>query len=136
MTHGFLSTLTATLLALHTVLGCCWHHTHSCVSADHAAPTLSDECSCDDGDHDGQPAHGNKPGCPNGHECHGNTCVVAHVSKVNWPGLTLLPQSLPIASAVSGSPFCNHAVDSQAFFAADALLPPLRLHLVCHVLLI
>ena len=30
MMHSSVSNLTAALLALHTVLGCCWHHAHRC----------------------------------------------------------------------------------------------------------
>lgn len=35
--HAFLSNLTASLLLIHAVLGCCWHHGHDCATCDGTA---------------------------------------------------------------------------------------------------
>jgi hypothetical protein len=75
-----LSSVTAALLALHSVLGCCWHHVHSSVEPAAATASMASEhasdagqgnhkvpCSCDD-EHSGN------------QNCQANRCVFARTS--------------------------------------------------------
>jgi hypothetical protein len=134
MMHGLLANVTSALLALHTVLGCCWHHAHCCTEGCAAeSVALSDSCKPD-------LAHGDNAAPNHGHhgrhDCRGNACVFLGQTKTNshksalefaLPPAMFAPYAEPSACDIVGAQFC---------FASDALLPPLRLHLVCRVLLI
>jgi hypothetical protein len=138
MMHSFLSHLTAGLLAMHAVLGCCWHHAHACErectqaalesSAPHAAHVDHDADSCD--------STNSKPGQNHGpHACQKGKCVFLGTVE-NRADVSL---GLNLSSHVSAT---FYTVSSQMpaavrpLFAADALLPPLRLHLAHQVLLL
>jgi hypothetical protein len=140
--HGFFANVTATLLAMHTVLGCCWHHVHACAcerdngllalrvtnigSLDrceaHRADTHDDGCSSHHGHH-------------GRHECQGNTCVFLGPTKSgpNFPTLRFVPPPVACVSCVAPVAYDGQ---SRPLLAIDALSPPLRLHLLHRVLLL
>jgi hypothetical protein len=105
MMHCFASNLIAALLALHTVLGCCWHHAHRCT---------------DDGRHD----------------CQAIACVFVSSPKTDSHKPSLQFDAPPAAAMPDGRPYVCDVAAVRPFYPPDALLPPLRLHLVCRVLLI
>jgi hypothetical protein len=134
--HGFLSNLTAALLALHTVLGCCWHHAHRCTrecspslaveAPDGCQRNAADDCGAPAASHQGQ--HGR-------HGCQESTCVF--LGSTRWyPDADCQFDAAPAMLASADCATADADVDRRSFFAPDALLPPLRLHLVDRVLLI
>jgi hypothetical protein len=132
--HGLVSNLTAAVLALHTVLGCCWHHAHSCTetcSADRVVRSSEggvEEHGCDSGTRtDGH--HGR-------HDCRGSTCVLAASARADVPRLALQFDAPPAAAVPSHGASADDAGRDTPFYPPDALLPPLRLHLAHQVLLI
>ncbi len=136
--HGFLSNLTAALLALHTVLGCCWHHAHRCTQTCATAGPIasSDSCQGDHAHHAGTAPDSGGQGHHGRHDCRGSTCVFVNSSKANPHELALQLDVPPAAPAPGGSPTVCDVVGQWPYYPPDALLPPLRLHLVCRVLLI
>jgi len=134
--HSFLSNLTAALLALHTVLGCCWHHAHACTRECGATPSVqASDCRQD------RHVDGHGPGCSENHghhglhECQGSTCVYLGPTKLKSHESTAQP-TLPAAACVSCGGPSTAAAEKRPFFAAGDLTAPLRLHLVHHVLLL
>ena len=138
MSHGFVAHLTAALLALHTVLGCCWHHAHG-GTADCASTqsTVSvDSCECDHAHGDGTAPDSHQQGHHGQHVCQGGTCVFVSSTKVEPAKADCQLQATSVACVPGSSPAVGDAADVQAFYPLDVLLPPLRLHLICQVLLI
>ena len=136
--HGFLSNLTTALLALHTVLGCCWHHGHGCAQAFSCTPTVESP-EVREGDlssravkFPGATAHQHH----GPHECHGGRCTFLDPTKPNPHELPLQLHVSPAASRLGGELSLSDPVGRREFFACDALLPSLRLHLSHRVLLI
>jgi hypothetical protein len=138
--HRFLSNVTATLLALHTVLGCCWHHAHACacerdnVILAHRVTNIGslDRCESHHADmHDDgcAPCHGHH----GRHECQGNTCVFLGSVKSRPANSPIQPVLLPLASVAPGD---LTSPQSPWFLPAIASLSPLRLHLLHRVLLL
>jgi hypothetical protein len=137
MIHSFLSYLTAATLAMHTVLGCCWHHGHACGSeyesavACHAATAHADH----DADHCGSTDSNSGHQHHGPHTCQGGKCVFLRTAKSGAD--TLLDVNLPSFVCVQSS---DASLETSAaprpFFSSDALLPPLRLHLAHQVLLL
>jgi hypothetical protein len=136
MTRRLLPTLTSVFLALHTVLGCCWHHSHACAqectapcsveSADAHVGHCAAECgtaSCGEHQHHGR------------HECQGHRCVFLHLAGRSSHGLSL-QSHLAAVSCVSGGERPIQVAGDERYFAIDALMPPLRLHLAHQVLLL
>lgn len=138
MMHGFLSNLTAAMLAMHTVLGCCWHHAHSCTKPcglarcvetpdsggeNHATHTVAAA------DSSGDPHHGQ-------HECLGATCSFLGPTKENPAELPPQIHASAVIPLLCGDFSIPASAEWQEFFACDALSSPLRLHLMHCVLLI
>ena len=134
--HNVFSNLTAALLALHTVLGCCWHHAHRCAETYAATVSVASSDSCDRARHanpatdsDGQGHHGR-------HDCQGSTCVFVSPSKANPHKLAFQFDASPAAVVRGNSVSVCRVVGEPPFYPPDALLPPLQLHLANQVLLI
>ena len=132
--RNLLSNLTAALLALHTVLGCCWHHEHRCTEACSLAGAAEFSHHCD-GSH--APGDGTAVGCPvhghqGPHECQGATCSFLGPIKQKPHDSFWQVQAAP---AISGDAAVSLAAWGQ-LSNRDAVLPSLRLHLIHHVLLI
>jgi hypothetical protein len=138
--HGFFTNVTAGLLALHTVLGCCWHHAHSCTQACATAATVAvgsvDACQGDRGHGDDTMPCSNDQGHHGRHDCQGSSCVFVNSLGASPQALALQIRTAPAALAPDGGPSVRDIAGQRPFYAADALLPPLRRHLVCQVLLI
>jgi hypothetical protein len=136
--HGFLSNLTATMLALHTVLGCCWHHGHRSAPASSLACCVeaSDGCRGDRVPH--ASAATDSPGQSHDgrHECQLGTCTFLGPAKENPHESPLQIHALPAMPVLCGDVSVCDAGGWQTFCPRDALLPSLRLHLMHRVLLI
>jgi hypothetical protein len=123
--------LTATVLTVHLMMGCCLHHAHACESMNGALPewaSSSHGIHCDhlpgsDSDHSGP------------HKCQGEKCSFIPLN-LN----TCQPPTQPLEGFVL--PLIGHVVSlkgilaEQHFSTAGRLPPPLRLHLTKQVLLI
>jgi hypothetical protein len=136
MSRGLLPHLTAAILAMHTVLGCCWHHAHAC-GAD-CRPTSSVESPATHANHDADQCGEEDSGASESHgqhKCVKGACVFLRLLEDDVAGA--LHHDLP-------SIFCaqSNAIPPRGdsaptpYFAAGALLPPLRLHLAHQVLLL
>ena len=136
LTHGFLSHLTAALLAVHTVLGCCSHHAHAC--GRECQPVSSVESPDSDASHDAGRCTTQDSDSHQNHglrDCQGSRCVFFSPAKGDLNAA--LQHSLPSCIyAESGDLSLRAAAASRLPLAADALLPPLRLHLAYQVLLL
>lgn len=133
--HGFLPNLTATLLAVHSVLGCCWHHAHSCPREHHAleAVALPHCCENDHAHHSSTPKNHDDHGR---HDCQEGTCVFLGPTKSSLENHALQTGALHVIYTTLTDSTAYWNVEQGRFFATDALLPRLRLHLICRVLLI
>jgi hypothetical protein len=136
--RGLLSNLTAALLALHTVLGCCWHHAHFGADTCAMAATIvsADVCPCDDAHRDGAMPNSDGQGHHGSGDCQGPTCVFANSSKSDRHGPTLSLDVPPVALLLGSIPAVGNDMVARPFYPPDALLPSVRLHLLCQVLLI
>ena len=127
-----LSMVMSGLLLIHAVLGCCWHHAHTCArhdsAAEHAEPL--DTC-CKD--HQCPAEHEGPCNCRI--ECHG-VCIYMTSQKVQIDCTQLV---IPFEFvAIEGSFVDPQAAKPlrEALGRAIAALPPLRLHLFHQILLI
>ena len=134
---SFLSNLTATLLAVHTVLGCCGHHAHRCAEACDAETIVATASPLD---HDCE--HAVEISCHaqghehHGHECLGNTCVFLGALKTQLSKTTVLGVNAPAVLASSANQAAFYPEFVRTHESLDAPMPPLRRHLLCSVLLI
>jgi hypothetical protein len=135
--HNLISSLTAAVLAVHTVLGCCCHHAHAVGGAAAYSAyvgqghTQNDGPTCNGHEDPGQPGHG-------GHECKGNPCVfVGPTTDRGMQSPRNPPRDVPAAPY---APTLLASVSSEAgtasLFAAGRAPPPVRTHLAHQVLLI
>jgi hypothetical protein len=134
--------LTALLLAIHAVLGCCWHHAHACQRECGESAELGmvgmtgmvgsdEEADC----HHDDVLRGDLPMCGHAghaHGCEGITCSFLGLARRVSQELT--PHVAPAASIAFSEERFGEPV--RAAFAVDALLPPVRVHLALQVLLI
>jgi hypothetical protein len=125
--QNFVSPLIATLLAVHTVLGCCWHHRHDCTEACDSHPSVASAH-----DHGPDSDHADHHGR---HECKGGFCVFIRSAKATADGPTSRLVSVPLAPAFCDAVVLSHAA-SVAIVNPDDLQPPVRRHLLCQVMLI
>lgn len=131
--HAILSSLTAAVLFIHTVFGCCWHHAHAGLQ-NTGSVAVSEHACCKHHQHDGDSKQPTKPVkcCI---ECEG-TCSYVLPDKVqieaprsiaSFDLVATLPQ---LADAQIASATWSHVGDSP-----HGALPPLRLHLLHQLLL-
>jgi hypothetical protein len=135
MSHRLISNLTAALLAMHTVLGCCWHHAHAGPPDGEQATSV--ESPAEHAGHDADCCNrgDSEPGHDRGtHVCQKGSCVFVGTGKVrlNAADGTNLASFVSLAGGWLSSP--NSA--TMPLFAAGALPAPLRLHLTHQVLLL
>lgn len=141
----FVRYLTAVLLSMHALLGCCWHHAHAVA----AAPELGNAAKlthraeahaacCSHHPISGNPVSSNIPGdgSDHRHECQGDRCVFVRVEATQVPPLAFLNIAaefvpLPCQPALLGG-------GDYSWVRADGHLAaaPLRLHLLHQILLI
>jgi hypothetical protein len=125
---GFFRILTAATLALHLMMGCCWHHAHACelaAASDHGGAT-----------HDGHCSHG---GCGHSHhgthQCKGERCSFVSLSRSVNISITFSFQTSSTALLDKQIPGVGSG-RQQCIMAAGWLLLPVRLHLANQILLI
>ena len=136
--HAVLSSLVASSLLMHAVLGCCWHHGHasSCCDQSQSAQVAQncchhhDDVGCDD-DHD-EPA---PTPCKGGPHCHG-VCNYLPVQKTQLDPVQLAaPLDFAVAVLHSSDAHFVAAHGFEHLYELDTG-PPLRLHLLHQILLI
>ena len=124
-----LSTIATTVaLAVHSLLGCCWHHDCAMVaSGPPAAAACEAEHDCGDCRHHGQP---HLPASP----CQGETCVYVQAAPQSPPTLdaAVTAWHLPPPSRLA----CDDVLAAALCDDYDGPPTPLRLHLLHQVLLI
>lgn len=133
----------AAVVMMHTALGCCVHHAHSCEvdCCDAPAPTAA-SCPCDGHDHEeeGEPAAseftGNSTHDRDSHRCEGEACTLAALDRTDSD---LDDGSQPVAIvccvadanvAVRAATTAEHGNPQGAISSAP------HLHLVLSILLI
>jgi hypothetical protein len=126
--QAFVAILTAALLFIHTVFGCCWHHAR-CSTAAVAEPV---HC-CHHHQHDSPSGHRQKP-CNCNVQCEG-TCnyVVPQKVKVEAPQW-FTTDVLVVLPSLAGC-HMDAASSWQAVSSLPDWVPPLRTHLLHQVLL-
>ena len=132
--RAILTNLTASLLFIHTVFGCCWRHAHDC---DHCAAEVPQStglalgCCGGDQEEQDEPAQ-----CPCKFECHG-VCTYLRPEKTTIEGSTSIA-SLDLVgvlpSRIAAEP-CGAAGWAQPH-RSPVLIGSLRLHLLNRILLI
>ena len=127
MKHHFLSTLMSTFLALHTVLGCCWHHAHACESGGDVQPAQG---QCPDSFGSGVDHANQGP-----RACQGGQCSFVSSSSPNSDSFAQPFQAFIILLLNDQHPLVGSGSE-QHFFAPGWLQPPVRLHLANQVMLI
>ncbi len=125
--QAFVANLTAALLFIHTVFGCCWHHAQcSTVAVSEAA-----HC-CHHHQHSSDSKPHERPGKCNV-ECEG-TCTYVAPQKVKVESPQWLTIDLPVLPSLAGP-----QVEAASFREFVSPLPdwllPLRIHLLHQVLL-
>lgn len=137
--QAVVSSLTAVLLFIHTVFGCCWHHAHVCQQQPIAAAATTAGCCQHRHHHEGPQQSESNP-----HEQPGNCQVNCHgTCNYTVPQKVRVDSPLSIASIdlwpTAGALCQSHLVSAIAWEAAGLQpLPeqPLRLHLLHQLLLI
>jgi hypothetical protein len=134
------SSLVATALLIHAVMGCCWHHAHDALCSIRSSAEQALETGCchhDQGEHgdqqQGQPSHA--PCRGHSHCCQG-LCTYLPAQKTQ---LDTLQSHVPLDFAAIVQATCDAHV--SALFHIErthetAAGPPLRLHLYHQILLI
>jgi len=126
--HRLLSILTAALLFIHTVFGCCWHHAHH-GEHDQSSATSGSTLCCHHAEHSGD----SEP-CERHVECEG-ACIYVLPQKVAVEAPQELAVDLPV---VLPSLACQQVESARTWEAGRFLhgsMPPLRIHLLHQVLL-
>ncbi len=123
------------LVALHTVLGCCWHHAHACTGDSDKACSVASPAAQADSHGSGWNMGGGDQQHHGRHECQGLRCVFLNLGCRTSHVLSLQPHLAAISSVPHGKLPIHVAADGP-YFAVDDLSPPLRLHLAHQVLLL
>ena len=143
--HALMPQITTTILLLHLVLGCCWHHAHGCETNCCDAPAASAAaCACDahgDGHaagHDGRcgpdcgrAAHEQDRG--ESHHCDGARCGFVRAEPPTAPDGDLEPDFYLF---LGGADIRQQSAVLRFLNCAILAGPPLRTHLLLGVLLI
>lgn len=142
MMRAFFTNLTAVLLFIHAVLGCCWHHAHECnrCGAEHCAaaggfdqvaPGLCGCHECSDDDQD-QPAGP----CRCKFECQG-VCIYLPQQKSSLDaGVSGTDFDFWTATAKPVAAGIGEAIVRDGSFEPPIVETPLRLHLLYQIMLI
>jgi hypothetical protein len=127
--QAFVASLTAALLFIHAVFGCCGHHAHAC---EHAIEVVLPATCCHH-DHDEGSQHNDEP-CDGKHDCEGS-CIYVLPQKMKIEA----PQCVIIDLLVVLPALADHRFDSASSFESLSsprpFGPPLRPHLLHQVLL-
>jgi hypothetical protein len=132
----FYRILTAAMLAVHLMVGCCSHHAHACDNKDR--PSLAHSDASHDGDQ--CPESGDDYSHHGPQNCQGERCsYLAPTVSPNQTvsdSLTLSFQTVFMALPDDQLPLVGFGPEQQLSLAAGRLLLPVRLHLANQVLLI
>jgi len=128
--QAFVARLTAALLFIHTVCGCCWHHAHA---SEHRAAAAQTATCCHHHQHEGGDGEHQKPGkCKS--ECQGKcSYVVPPKVQIEAPQFLAIDLNAVLPSLADDS--LAAASSGPAFAFPLDLAPPLRTHLLHQVLL-
>jgi hypothetical protein len=133
------SNLAAALLAMHSVLVCCWHHAHAC-HLQSPGPLAIEECASADEPDAHDCCAGQAPEQHRGHsgcECQGGPCTYVRPATENdrqtRPNPSPAPQS---AMTLAEFPRPQHEPTDPVYRGTIPSPPTLRLHLAYQVLLI
>jgi hypothetical protein len=130
--QAFVANLTAALLFIHTVFGCCWHHAHACEHALTAAVTQPSKC-CHHHHHESDSKHEHKPGkCKS--DCEG-TCNYVLQQKVTIEAPQWVANDVLTALPTLAGQQIEAAASWEAAPSLSDLALPLRTHLLHQVLL-
>lgn len=134
--QAFVANLTAALLFIHTVFGCCWHHAHRCEhgrAVVRKQPAEDQPAKCchhrdDSGSEQQETPCKGKTGCE-------GTCTYVVPQKVSveapqWVAVELLAALPSLSDSQLNAAACWDAVSTP-----PDLAPPLRIHLLHQVLL-
>ncbi|HEY2413326.1 MAG TPA: hypothetical protein VGI40_13835 [Pirellulaceae bacterium] len=130
--QAFVASLTAATLFIHTVFGCCWHHSHAFEHSLAVAVSQPARC-CHHHHHDGDNKQHQKPGkCKS--DCEG-TCTYVVPQKVTIEA----PQWVAIDALAVVPSLSDRQIEVAASWEAlpspSDLAPPLRTHLMHQVFL-
>lgn len=131
--HKIATTVLGFAIALHAVLGCCWHHARGASSATLIAADAR-HCGCHH-DQPGQPAHKNDRELPSRDCCGHASCVYLKAERAPQLELQVLLDLLPGAPSIATSAASETAV-LGAFTSDEPPPDPLPLFLRLGVLLI
>ena len=130
--------LSAAILVVHLMVGCCAHHAHDCpqtCDARHPAETGDDSGSpCDRHSHDEQGQSENHHHAPQ--ECHGVKCLFVRTTNDTTAKAFAQPCQAQVAPLLDDALASLGILSEQHFFSTGRLLLPVRLHLAKQVLLI
>ena len=144
--RAIVSTAVAVAIALHAVLGCCWHHSHTAVAnaveplARQESVESAKQCLCHhhrsdvpEKNEEHSEGHHSDDSCPT--PCN-ETCYNAAVSRAHQDDVTTLVPSDFLPSV--DQPMVSCVLVAANFDSPDETFdpPPLRLHLLYQLLLI
>ena len=128
-----IAVLTAALVFIHSVFGCCWHHAHDCEHGLASAVNPPVKC-CQQHSHDSDGHQQPRP-CPRSGECEG-TCNFVAPQKVRLSEQVVAAYDIVATlPAVANSQTVPAAGRELGRLLAESALP-LRTHLLHQVLLI
>ncbi len=135
---GLLNNLTAAILVVHLLVGCCAHHAHDCrqaCDARHAQGMGHDAGAPCDGHSSGEPGqttdhhHGSD-------ECQGGKCSYLRTANDTLAKAFLQPRLTHVTPILADDSALVGVFSEQPALASGRLLLPVRLHLANQVLLI
>jgi hypothetical protein len=129
--HATLSSLTAGLVFIHAVFGCCWHHAHRCEEQAESALAVAAHC-CPK--HEDDAAEQPSP-CDCRVEC-GGSCTYLPPEKVRIDAPQLaLGLEVAVITPTAADAFMLPVSWSSSRAGPPNGAPPLRLHLVHQLML-
>lgn len=146
--RAVISITVAVVVALHTVLGCCWHHAHEAAAgviereAASAEPVAKRSCGHGHADEAKSVAHDSAEHDASEHDSHGSCpepcdakCDALALTRVQHDGVAALSVFAWVATVAQ--PVRSTAVlDAKAGRLDEQAPPPIRLHLLHQLLLI
>ena len=132
----FVSNLTAAMLLIHSLIGCCWHHGHACAERQETVAIHADCCH----DHDGE-SHDDNEAPARHHNCElkcQGVCTYLPTQKIVIDAQQLLNSIdyVAVVLATANSYSASAASFWERSRVTRASKPPLRLHLLHQVILV
>jgi hypothetical protein len=137
--RAILSNLTAAMLLIHALIGCCRHHEHRCVAGDRAAEGISLTSGCCHCNHSGCHQQSETPPHPDNCNlgCHG-VCSYLPPQRtlVDAPQLIVALDILPVDPALVSGYMVPAGACRERINGNPASTLPLRLHLLHQIILV